>query len=442
VITQRYGDLEIGYSTSWSETDGAFVCAHIVPPSGWYVLGSVCAPNKGKPWAEYGGLVLKDRSASGDLLKPPADYQLRYDPGPNHAYKIWRPVPPTGYVALGDVFWKGKQKPGAETRIACVKKTHAGRDYVRRAELGRQPISSGAPVVLAAYWAITPPIYPDSDTQHRLLLPAGTFSFGTSEPHAPDEVAWMLDLPALVQEDDELPELQLTSYDRPADYAVITDRVVTVPYVMVNDPDRQETWKVNSSPFYKIMRKRHYSLVRFVDYRGSGNGTITEEIEEGVTEETSEEFSQTTGITVGVTVGVEASAKPFGMGASTKVETSVSTSIELGYSRRYGVQTFRSRKVSVSYDVPAGHAGALWSDTHELQPVRGDGTLVSRISLSLHSGSYTGRTYPHTADVPPRVVPVATNGQLEAAKQLGVEPEQLMRDLADTEAPAAPFTGS
>ncbi len=167
------------------------------------------------------------------------------------------------------------------------------------------------------------------------------------------------------------------------------------------------------------MRKRYYQLVRHVDYRGSGSGSIAEEIEEGVSTESSEEFSVTTGITVGVTVGVEASAKPFGVGASTTVETSVSTSLELGYSRRYSVQTFRSRKVAVTYDVPANHAGALWSDTHELLPIRGDGTLVTRNSLTLHSGSYTGRTYPHTADTPPTVTPVATRAQIEAAEETG-----------------------
>ncbi|WP_222107288.1 IS5 family transposase [[Actinomadura] parvosata] len=54
----------------------------------------------------------------------------------------------------------------------------------------------------------------------------------------------------------------------------------------------------------------------------------------------------------------------FGAGASAMVQTSVNTSIEAGYSSRYGVTTMESRTVAVTYDVPAGHAGALWRETH------------------------------------------------------------------------------
>ncbi|MGW7102844.1 hypothetical protein ACWGH1_26265 [Streptomyces sp. NPDC054883] len=168
--------------------------------------------------------------------------------------------------------------------------------------------------------------------------------------------------------------------------------------------------------------------------RGEGSGSIREEIEQGVTTEQSEEFSEATGITVGVTTGVEAGGSFMGIGASASVESSVSTSIELGYTRRYGVQTCQAKRVAVTYDVPAGHAGALWSDTHEIVPIRGDGVLVGKESLMLHSGSYTGRTYPHTADVPPQVNPAPTSDQLQAAKNADVLPDELVKNLRELEA--------
>ncbi|KIZ17561.1 hypothetical protein [Streptomyces natalensis] len=144
--------------------------------------------------------------------------------------------------------------------------------------------------------------------------------------------------------------------------------------------------------------------------------------------------TEATGITVGVTTGVEAGASFMGMGASASLETSISTSIELGYTRRYSVQTFRNRIVAVTYNVPTNHAGALWSDTHELLPIRGNSTLVSRSSVLLHSGSYTGRTHPHTPDTPPTVDPVPTSEQIEAAKEQGISQEQLVKELAKIDA--------
>nr|WP_269148591.1 hypothetical protein [Carbonactinospora thermoautotrophica] len=195
-----------------------------------------------------------------------------------------------------------------------------------------------------------------------------------------------------------------------------------MPYTMVHDPGRPETWKAQNSPFYKIMRRRHLRQIRHVDYRG---GAIEETIEEGVSTEMSQEFSEKTGITVGVTAGVEVTAAPFGMDATTKVETTVSTTVKLGYSRRYGEQTFRNRSVvAVKYNVPDGHAGVLWSDTHELVAVRGDG-LVAPTNMVLNSGSYIGRTYPHTPETQPSVTPLPSRELIEAAEKAGLDPNKL-----------------
>ncbi|MBB5120838.1 hypothetical protein AF335_05585 [Streptomyces eurocidicus] len=143
-------------------------------------------------------------------------------------------------------------------------------------------------------------------------------------------------------------------------------------------------------------------------------------VTQGVSRESSEEFSETTGVTVGVSVGVEASAKPFGMGASTTVETSVSASIELGYTRRYGVSTFESRDVGVEYNVPADHAGALWSEHHELVPIRRDNTLVTNADLGLHSGNYVGRTHPPTPGNVVKVTPRFSAEEIKEAQDRGV----------------------
>lgn len=174
-------------------------------------------------------------------------------------------------------------------------------------------------------------------------------------------------------------------------------------------------------PFYKIERKRQYDLVRHVDFRGSGGGAISEAIQQGVSQEQGQEFSQNVGISVSATVGVEVSAKPFGMGASAYAEATVSASLELGYASRYSVSAFENKTVSVSYDVPADHAGALWTDTHLLVPLQADGTLVTGQNLKLNSGNYRGRTFPHADGTRIVVARTFSDEEIEAAKEMGID---------------------
>ncbi|MFJ2006693.1 hypothetical protein [Streptomyces chartreusis] len=129
-------------------------------------------------------------------------------------------------------------------------------------------------------------------------------------------MTWVLDLRAVVDKAGYDPDLTLTSCNPPPARSIVTDRTVTVPYQMVEDQGRTEAWKVADSPFCKIRRKRQYDLVRRVDFRGSGGGTVLEEFQLGVSQERGQEFSQDVGICVGVIVGVEVSAEPFGLGAS------------------------------------------------------------------------------------------------------------------------------
>ncbi|WP_432161926.1 hypothetical protein [Streptomyces tendae] len=435
MITQRYGDLEVAYTTHW-HVNPYFRTGLPVAEGDWRVLGNVLSTKAASDWTgNVGGLLVKDLSPGQDLLKPPVAFEqvgvfeVSFPWSALFNAVVWRPVPPAGYVALGDVVTKrttaGGESDGtvmpdaAALGLACVKETHEGRGYVRRGELGRRPVRVNGRG--KALWAVTNPLYPVDDTEEHLLLPAATFSCGPDEQHAPTDVTWVLDLPAVVDRADYAPDLTLTSYDAPPAQSVVTDRAVTVPYHMVKDGGRTEAWKVANSPFYRILRKRQYDLVRHVDYRGSGGGTITEEIQQGVSEERGEEFAENVGISVGVTAGVEASVEPFGMGVSAYAETTVSESVELGYASRYGVSTFENKTVSVSYDVPAGHAGALWTDSHLLVPARGDDTLVTDANLKLNAGNYVGRTHPHVGGTRIVVTRTFSDEETKAAKDMGLD---------------------
>ncbi|MFE0186948.1 Vps62-related protein [Streptomyces sp. NPDC058989] len=410
VTTQRYGHLELGFTTSmktawFASTSPAGLYNPLSPDSssGWRSLGTVFCSR-----TEDAVLMVKDHSPQKDLLVSPSRYQgiVSISMSGRVVAKVWRPVPPSSdYVALGVYVTDGADPPS--DAVACVKKTHSGRTYARHGELS-SPVDTALFHKMFRYNIA--PLYPHGDAEEHLILPVGRLSVAGDTP-APNETTWVLDVPAVVEKFDGPDTPDLENYNPPPNLTMITDRAVTVPFYMVDDKSRPTSWKVENSPFYKILRKRQFRLVRHVDFRGGGGGQISETVEQGVSKEKSEEFSLTTGIEVGVSVGVEASAKPFGMGASTTVTTSVSTSIETGYTSRYGVTTMESKTVGVTYNVPADHAGALWVESHELLPVRADNALVTNATLKFDSGSYIGRTYPHSNQPPPQVSPQPASDQ-------------------------------
>lgn len=398
--TQRYGDLELGFQQvsmvqPVTSTLGVYDTHHGVDGTDWMKTGVKLGPQGAKP----GGLLLRDRSSDGTLLRRPVGWErIGEIPTPGNKTGIWRPVPPSGYVALGDYIavWSTSdpaQLPGFYTQFACVKKTHNGRNYVREGECGTKLHEANGLRV----WSVVAPPYPDGDLDEHLYLPSGCLTVVTSSgTPAPTPTTWVLDLPAVVEKRDgpEIPEL--TSHARPPSQTAIADRTVTLPYYLIDDQGRQEEWKVANSPFYKVRRKRHYELIL---YRDNRNGSLPQDesqaVTTGVTKSAEESFHQSTGMTVGVSVGVEAGAKPFGIGASTTVTTSVSTTIELGYERRTGVSTMREETKTRGLTVPPRSSACLWMEHHEIVPIRANGdTLGSQAALGFTTDYYVTGEYP------------------------------------------------
>ncbi|MFH8573910.1 hypothetical protein [Streptomyces sp. NPDC017993] len=55
---------------------------------------------------------------------------------------------------------------------------------------------------------------------------------------------------------------------------------MAVPFYMVTT-SRPAQWKAASSPFYEILRKRQFRLVKHVDFRGQGGGQLSGSVERG-----------------------------------------------------------------------------------------------------------------------------------------------------------------
>ncbi|WP_331734937.1 Vps62-related protein (plasmid) [Streptomyces sp. NBC_00597] len=442
MITQRYGDLEIGFTTDYrflAEDLPALGDAMFWAPKmdGWWPLGCYFSPRQIDPRGRCGAMVLRSVPGS-DLLAHPTGYtRIMTAEFMGHRLSFWRPTPPAGYVALGDLCTSGDHVPPVE-EVMCVKKTHKGRDYVRRAEVARHPVwrpgFAGQIYGNFSAWAIEAPLYPDADTEEHLFVPAGVFTAVPSrERPSPTETTWVLDLPAIIEKGPDPAVPQLHSHDEPpSQTTIVTDRTVTVPYFMVGDDGRDEKWKVDNSPFYKVQRKRHYELILFRNnQQGSEPQPDSEAITTGVSREQGETFSVRTGISVSATVGVEASAKPFGIGGSVSASTTVSASVELGYERRYGITTMESKTVTRSLVTPPKCSGALWMERHELLPIRGNGDMISNdAKLPFRTVYYHTGQYPQARAVGEEVVyaELDENGQ-PLPYQIGIpvqatEPEE------------------
>jgi len=130
------GDFTQSYQRRWrdkgSGADKDVSLFHPKPRPGYFALGSVAV--SGYPdQPSFATLTVKP---SSDLaLAEPRDYERIYDDkgsGSDDDGSVWRPIPPDGFVALGDVVQSGYDKPSTND-VRCVNSA-----LVRTALVGSQ----------------------------------------------------------------------------------------------------------------------------------------------------------------------------------------------------------------------------------------------------------------------------------------------------------------
>lgn len=96
---------------------------------GWRILAHV-----GRPYyqprldRQSTAILARGVNASDQMLKSPTDFTLIWEDRASGAAaygSVWRPIPPEGYVSLGDVFVEGWDKPNRNSYV-CVRKTPVG----------------------------------------------------------------------------------------------------------------------------------------------------------------------------------------------------------------------------------------------------------------------------------------------------------------------------
>ncbi|MEV4438935.1 Vps62-related protein [Streptomyces sp. NPDC049577] len=435
---ERFGELYLAYNLDTSNTNGFFWSSAAVGPKprphgdvnvwlatrgngsgpqfralGSYArhYGSWIDALSDANFGRYGKeprLMIAPVNPNSGVVANPVDYQrLWYDSNTGAALygSVWRPIPPAGYVALGDVWAADWNRKPPLNAIWCVKQgALGGHTYVRRAELRQQvwkDQGTGGNAGDVAIWRVdVPPVVEDST--ERLLIPPNTVTtVNNYSTPAPTATSWILDVPAGVEKQPNPSPPPLTSYDRPTSPVVVTDRIVRVPFTGVRDDHRDLEWKVANSPFYRLHRRVAYNVAIFRDNR-HGNSTVPDEesVTTGLSASASEFYFEKTTIVVSASAGISFK------GLSAEVNSSVTR--EVGYERRTSVASLELKTTTHGLVTKPRSSGVLWVATHQLAPYRADGSPVTDDLPTYQFPHYASANFPLDAvaeHIPPAAQP-------------------------------------
>jgi hypothetical protein len=399
----RFGDLILRFTSEfslrWSDkgsgADDDVAFYHPIPPVGFVALGSIGIGTAASHFNPNGNVAALCVKAAGVVAgKAPLAAPLGYDfiwndsgSGADMDGSCWRPVPPDGYVALGDVFVTDHGAPSLSD-VMCVATELVGEGVVG-ARIWTDN-GSGADRDFGAWQVEVTQAY--RDTQDGLFAVNSFVGRDSHDKPASSPVAWTLRLPIPTIVGGDAAKPTLDSRTRPADKTTpVIDRIVTLPFTAVVDGDKTFQWKMENSPFYDLERSVYYDLLIFEDNRTGRDQTKTQSVTTGVTKEASETFSITTGLKVTYESGVEAG------GFSSKV--SVELSIELGYSTTTSVSVFKSEQDDAELIIPGQHAAALWIEANSIRLIRSDNTPVGpSLAFGAGNSAYLSSQYPAPVD--------------------------------------------
>ncbi|MGW2600276.1 Vps62-related protein [Streptomyces klenkii] len=360
-------------------------------------------------------LLVAPSTPGGTAVAHPTRYQrLWWDAGTGaeNDGALWRPIPPAGYVALGDVWWTGWSTPPPLDAIWCVKAEHA-----RRPSFGASRWSdwrTGGKVSDVEVWAMDAPPISETDVKERILLPS-VYDTALLRYGAPSltDTSWIIDAPADVKGTPAPKPPAMTSHDKPTEPVPVTDRIVRVPFTAIKDPDRSQQWKIENSPFYTVQRQVGYKAEIYIDNR---HGTVEQpqgqDVTTGFSREESETFTETTSITVSASAGIAYKAFSAGVG--------VSITREIGYERRTSVTEFSQVTQARKLTAPPRSAAVLWVETHHLEVYRSDGTMVG-VPLKFQFPSYVIGEYPANAGARHTVAPAAAEPEIAQPSEVDWE---------------------
>ncbi len=373
-IVMDVGDLLITYTSAFERNNTIYW--NPIPPEGFHALGTYCLWGGADPNGSKAVMVVKAKPGSDAIAITHTFEGLLPPPDDNVGY--WKPIPPSGYTAMGTVLAWHTNADSA----ACI------RDDLTAAGAADDTIFIEYMYGGYSWWRVGEP---DTGPHDGAYLAPGTFVIvrGIQPPSAHAVVNVLdVDLPMLAEApyQDFVPKL--TDYDTPpTETAPRLGKAMLVPCTMITDPAHDVAWQVAHSPFYRLERTVYYKLQYHNHNQTSQVQTNDVLIRSGITTTESQRIWNETSISLSVEAGL--SFKAF----SGKITATVSRNF--GYETQSSVTELQEREVSSSINTPPGKAAALWQRFNRYVLYRHNGTALEPVtSWEFGIDSYVTDEYP------------------------------------------------
>ncbi|KAH6855968.1 hypothetical protein B0I37DRAFT_366214 [Chaetomium sp. MPI-CAGE-AT-0009] len=379
--TRDYGDLRVtltsAYDWRWNDggsganRDGGFFHPKSQENGNLRPLGSLAVPHHGDVNNQWAVLLVGDNPSQrspgkGPAVQAPVDYHGLWNDsgsGSNSDGSFWRPVPPPGYIALGDVANAGYDKPGLD-QVWCVRA-----DLVSDGSYGKDAVwddaGSGADVD-GSFWAVFPRAT-NAASEYVPVL-AGTFRFvyGYGTPDAS-----LAKVPALyvprpqrppaprppVIKEDAIPDVGETFNQE-------EQSAVTLPFTSFFDAGDRAGLDNIADPFCTVTKKAGWVVLeKFPNYQATSY-TQTQTVMTGVKKTQSEEVKHETGVQITSEVG-------YGLS-----QWSVSLNYQFSFSQTNSLEEVQERTMSKTITVAPYTVAIAWGKRVVIQGVRSDGSRI------------------------------------------------------------------
>ncbi|RYP75976.1 hypothetical protein DL771_002048 [Monosporascus sp. 5C6A] len=373
-----YGDLRVtmtsDYTFVWEDRNsGALRDVALwdpVPQGNLYPLGTHAEPNWDNINGRRASLLVgqnPNTNPSKKAVARPVSYTLIWtDQGSGATLdgSFWRPVPPLGYVALGDVAGKGWSMPSVE-KVWCVREDLVGYGKFLATSVW-DDAHSGVNTDVSV-WAIMA----DSlgiDGSDRIPIVADTFRAQQNYERPSSNAARILllnvgktynsfDVAAPKVTPDKIPM-------RGQQYDLTEQAKVTLPFHCFLKPTDQSSLDNIRDPFLTVSRW----IAWYVEgvWVNDTNGAFTRQtiLKYGVSQTQQEQMTNSVGLEVSASYGIELA------------NTSISLNYQFTQSSSTSFTEFSEKTVTETIDVPAHNATVLFSKHIWMKGARADGAVV------------------------------------------------------------------
>lgn len=298
----------------------------------------------------------------------PVDYTLLWTDagsGADADGSFWRPVPPSGYISLGDVAGVGRSKPGVN-EVWCVRADLVSDGVYPEGSVWDDG-GSGADAD-GSFWEVVP--RPGGGAGEYVPVVAGTFRFtgGYAKPEGAlakvpalfvprQKGAGVVGRPPVLTAEDEVPDVGQTS-------ELAVQSAVTLPFTSFFDAtDRQGLGNIRD-PFCTVTKKVGWVVLeKFPNYQETVY-TQTQSVTTGVRKTKTESTSHSAGVTISSEIG-------YGLS-----KWSVSLNYQFSFSQSSSIEEVQERTMTKTITVAPHTVAIAWAKKIVIQGVRSDGTRI------------------------------------------------------------------